>query len=189
MPPQFEAALRDSQSQETREWWEPHYKAAWPDILFPLHVYEHNPSNIDVVALKGRPPHGIRIDEKRVLKSYDTLALELHHEKPDGKRWLGWARCREKYTSIDVFFYGVVPDNVSYVLPAQRLLALEDDELKAFEEIGLRPGRNGGKRRQKVWNKPRANGMGGYWTDNLIVHPDEILPLIGGRAVNPYRAG
>jgi len=185
LPPQFEEALSGSESQRALEWWEPHYRAAWPDIQLPVHRYSHQKNMIDAVALKLSEPHGVRIDEKQILKSYDTLALELYHEKPGEKIWPGWARDHEKYRHIDVFFYGIVPDNVSYVLPAQRLLAMEDSELERFEGLPLRRGRNGGKRRQAVWNKARAGGMGGYWSHNLIVHPDEILPLVGGRVVAP----
>jgi len=181
LPPQFEEALRGSESPETAAWWDDVYRAAWPDYLYARR-FRHHKSLIDTVVVKGDPPHGVRIDEKRIVppKSYPHIALELYHERPDEKVWLGWARDREKYRFIDVFFYGMPAANIAWLLPAQKLLALRDEELEALE---CAPLRENGRRRIKVWNHVRSGGRGGYHTHNLLVYPDEILPLIGGRAV------
>lgn len=128
---EFGASLRLSQEHSTAWWWEPVYRAAFPDLATLTYVSKDGPVQRDgvdrvIVTTGGRT---YKVEEKVRSKDYEDFFLEYWSDYEARK--LGWAA---KDSAADFIAYAFIPSARCYLLPFLGLWRAMRENGKAWIE-------------------------------------------------------
>lgn len=166
----FEQSLRLSREQASSPWWEPVYRAAFPDLAAMTYVGDC-PAQRDGVdrVLVTRNGHVFQIDEKVRTADYPDICLEFWSNEE--RRVPGWIA---KDLACDFIAYAFVPTGRCYLLPFPLLRRAW--QLHGRDWMRLGEARHDGFRIVEAKNR-------GYVSRSVAVPIDHVLDAIRGASI------